>query len=75
MRCVLLLMCIMVLTINAKEPLKFEQLTKSMKELMAGDGWVPLTEKDFTKVNSIDTTWSFKDNMISFNYCAYTIIK
>ena len=30
----------------------------------SGPGWKSLSKDDFTKVNSADDTWTFKDNMI-----------
>ena len=40
--------------------------TESRILAASGPGWKALTKEDFTKVNSADDTWTFKDNMI---YC------
>ena len=45
-----------------------EQKIKLLETSLKSDSkdWIQLSEKDFSKVNSADDTWSFKDNII---YC------
>lgn len=69
MKRLLTLACVLALTlasnVSAQDESKSEQANSKSKILAtSGPGWKALTKDDFTKVNSNDDTWTFKDNMI-----------